>query len=186
MLLIRTNCVYNIRNTFFCFSRFYTLVSKKDKLKEIPIFQELPPLFKGNALEKVQQAQIQTLDPTHERTLLFSKKSPYSVKPGDILQVETYNSLPNKTNVSTFSGYIIAIRRKGVDTSFRLRNQIMKTGVEIQFNLYSPTIKSIKVLLRGALGRIRRAKLYYLRQPKHNPGPVENIIKNKEKQSKSY
>ncbi|KAG4305603.1 hypothetical protein PORY_001159 [Pneumocystis oryctolagi] len=149
------------------------------------IFPELPVLFKGNALEKIQKTQIQTLDPTGERTLLFSRKSKNSVKPGDILQVETYNSLPNKTNVSTFSGYLIAIRRKGIDTSFRLRNQIAKTGVEMQFSLYNPAIKSIEILLRGALGRVRRAKLYYLRQSKHNPGPIENLIKLKEKQHKT-
>ncbi|KAG5518691.1 hypothetical protein PMAC_002660 [Pneumocystis sp. 'macacae'] len=128
---------YGVKNKYkktYVLNIVYTILAKKEnKFKEIPIFQDFPSLFKGNALERVQQTQIQALDPTSERTLLFSKKSPYSIRPGDILQVETYNSLPNKTNISTFSGYLIAIRRKGVDTSFRLRNQIMKTGVEIQF-----------------------------------------------------
>ncbi|KAG5438787.1 hypothetical protein PCANB_002507 [Pneumocystis canis] len=160
------------------------VVNKYGNLKKIPIFERLPPLFKGNAMEILEKNHIQTLDPTGEKTLLFSKKSQNSIKPGDILQVETYNSLPNKTNISIFSGYLIAIHRKGVNTSFRLRNQVMRTGVEMQFNLYSPAIKNIKVILRGALGRIRRAKLYYLRQPRHNPGPVEILLKDKEKQHK--
>ncbi|QSL64939.1 hypothetical protein MERGE_002243 [Pneumocystis wakefieldiae] len=170
---------------FFFFSRFSSSITKKgNNLKKIPIYDDLPVLFKGDALKKVQLSQIQILDPTNERTLLFSKKNSNSARPGDILQVETYNALPNKSNISTFSGYLIAVHRKGIDTSFRLRNHILKTGVEVKFNLYSPAIKSIKILLKKAIGRVRRAKLYYLRQPKHNPGSVENLLRQKEKQCK--
>lgn len=169
----------NIINGFSCFPKFFSSIVKKDNLKKIPIHEQLPILFKGDVLKDVQLTQIQVLDPTGERTLLFSKKSPNAVRPGDILQVETYNALPNKSNVSVFSGYLIAIHRRGIDTSFRLRNHIMRTGVEIQFSLYSPAIKSIKILLKKGIGKTRRAKLYYLRQPRHNPGAVENLIKQK-------
>lgn len=196
MFFIRVNYTYkkvfgikisrrDIHNNFFCFFKFCNSIIKKDISKKIRIYEDLPVLFKGDALKQFQLSQIQTLDPTGERTQLFSKKSPNSVRPGDILQVETYNALPNKSNTSTFSGYIIAIHRKGVDTSFRLRNHIMRTGVEIKFNLYSPTIKSIKILLKKAIGRVRRAKLYYLRQPKHNPGPIENLLRKKEKEEQN-
>ncbi|KTW29778.1 ribosomal protein L19 [Pneumocystis carinii B80] len=175
-----------MREFFFLFSKFYSSITKKgNNLGKIPIYEDLPVLFKGNAVKKIESSQIQILDPTGERTLLFSKKNSNSARPGDILQVESYNALPNKSNISIFSGYLIAVHRKGINTSFRLRNHIFKTGVEIKFNLYSPAIKSIKILLKKAIGRVRRAKLYYLRQLKHNPGPVENLLKQKEKQCKT-
>ena len=71
---------------------------------------------------------------------------------------------------ATFSGVLVSIRRRGVDTSFVLRNIISRTGVEMQFFVNSPHLKDIKVVSRpaGNAGktegvRVRRAKLFYLR-----------------------
>jgi large subunit ribosomal protein L19 len=67
----------------------------------------------------------------------------------------------------SFSGVMLAVRRRGVDTSFVLRNIIHGTGVEMQFFVNSPHLKDIQVL-RDHSGKrggrsVRRAKLYYLR-----------------------
>jgi large subunit ribosomal protein L19 len=62
-----------------------------------------------------------------------------------------------------FTGVLIAVRRRGQDTSFRLRNVIQRTGVEMQFFANSPSLKEIKVVRTPPGGRMRRAKLFYLR-----------------------
>jgi len=71
---------------------------------------------------------------------------------------------------ATFSGVLVSVRRRGLDTSFVLRNIISRTGVEMQFFVNSPHLKDIKVISRagGGSGRkegvkVRRAKLFYLR-----------------------
>ena len=67
---------------------------------------------------------------------------------------------------------LLAVRRSGVATSFVLRNNTHKLGVEARFNAYSPAIKQIRVIQRAdarkgdrssGLLRTRRAKPYYMR-----------------------
>jgi len=76
---------------------------------------------------------------------------------------------------------MIAVRRAGIDTAFRLRTVVTRVGVEQLFKLYSPLIKVIRVLHRGALRgkRYRRAKLYYTRVPgtRNTLGGVENVLR---------
>jgi len=71
----------------------------------------------------------------------------------------------------------MGMRRRGVDTSFRLRNVVNKTGVEQVFKVCSPMIKEIKVV-RRAIGRkgpvkdLRKAKINWIRE---KPGILSNI-----------
>lgn len=118
------------------------------------------------------EAQLRSeRDPKFYFTSLFSRTSKNQIPPGSVLTIETYTN-SSKTSFSTFSGVLIAIRRRGLSTSFILRNIVSKLGVEIRFNLYSPLLKEIKVIQRAIEGknkkgsglrRARRAKLYYLR-----------------------
>lgn len=114
----------------------------------------------------------QEYDPSSKLTSLFSRKSSERIPVGSVVLVETYTNA-TKTGMSTFSGILLAVRRRGVSTSFVIRNIVSKTGVEIRFNLYSPLLKDVKVVQRalagkddrsGRLRRTRRAKLYYLRR----------------------
>uniref|UniRef100_A0A0E0NFP3 Ribosomal protein L19 n=1 Tax=Oryza rufipogon TaxID=4529 RepID=A0A0E0NFP3_ORYRU len=76
------------------------------------------------------------------------------VQPGCILQMRL--QVPeNKRRESTLKGIVIARRNAGINTTFRLRRLVAGVGVD-----YSPNIKEIKVLDRK---KVRRAKLYYLR-----------------------
>lgn len=59
-----------------------------------------------------------------------------------------------------FVGICIARRNNGLGSTFTLRNVLNGMGVEMMFELYSPTLREVKVL---KLERRRRAKLYYLR-----------------------
>ncbi|CDU21988.1 related to 50S ribosomal protein L19 [Sporisorium scitamineum] len=124
-------------------------------------------------------------DPGNRLTKLFDRKSPQRIPPGSVLIVESWTS-PLKTNFSSFSGVLIAVRRRGVSTSFVLRNLVQKLGVEMRFNLYSPLLKDVRVIQKaeagkndksGRLRRTRRAKLYYLRKDSRRLAGIGNVIK---------
>ncbi|KAI9473613.1 MAG: 50S ribosomal protein L19 [Benjaminiella poitrasii] len=118
-------------------------------------------------MEQITKQQIETAN-TDGRRELFDRHNPQAIRPGSIVLVETFNG-PGETTTSTFMGVCIAIRRKGIDTNFTLRNIVMRVGVEQRYSLYSPLLKSIKVLQKPSDIKFRRAKLYYLRD---NPGKV--------------
>jgi len=81
------------------------------------------------------------------------------IKPGHIIQLKV--EVPeNKRRVSVLKGIVIARRNAGLNSTFRIRRQVAGVGVESVFPLYSPNIKEIKVLDQK---KVRRAKLYYLR-----------------------
>lgn len=107
-------------------------------------------------MNAVQEAQLAQLDPTGERRALFDyRRSPRSVKVGDILRVTFKNGDP-------FSGVCLSIRLRGVDTSFLLRNQLTRVGVEMSIKVFSPNVESVEIVQR-AEKRKRRARLYYMR-----------------------
>lgn len=101
-----------------------------------------------------------TLSPPEKQALLqkyFSRRSKDVLQPGSIVTV-LQDQAPTQ-----FTGVLIAIRRRGQATSFRLRNILQRTGVEMQFFANSPSLKEIKVVRPPPKGRMRRAKLFYLR-----------------------
>lgn len=116
----------------------------------------------------LRQAQITTLDPTGARTRLFDKEQADAAKPGDVLMVSTKSGEP-------FSGVLIEIRRRGVDTAVLLRGQMMKTSVESWFKVYSPTVTAINIIWRRPK-RARRARLTYMRKPQHDMGSVDHLV----------
>ncbi|KAF8029420.1 hypothetical protein BT93_E1967 [Corymbia citriodora subsp. variegata] len=67
----------------------------------------------------------------------------------------------NKRRLSTLEGIVIARRNAGLNSTFRIRRLVAGVGIESLFPLYSPNIKEIKVLDKR---KVRRAKLYYLRE----------------------
>lgn len=88
---------------------------------------------------------------------LFSRKSPKQLRPGSILTINMEHA------PTVFTGVLISIRRKGMDTSIVVRNVIQRTGVDMQLYVNSPHLKEIKVLRTPPNGRMKRAKLYFLR-----------------------
>ena len=81
-------------------------------------------------------------------------------RPGDTLKVSVKVIEGNRERVQAFEGVCIARRNRGVNSAFTVRKISYGEGVERVFPLYSPRIDSIEVVRRG---RVRRAKLYYLR-----------------------
>ncbi len=83
--------------------------------------------------------------------------------PGDTLQVRVKIREGEKERIQPFEGVCIKKRRGGARSTFTVRKISYGIGVERIFPTNSPLIDSIKILSRG---KVRRAKLYYLRKLK--------------------
>ena len=104
-----------------------------------------------NLLQKFEDSQLQ------------ARKAEYDAPefaPGDTVRVNVKVVEGTRERVQAFEGVCIAIKRAGINSSFTVRKISYGEGVERVFPLHSPRIDSIEVLRRG---RVRRAKLYYLR-----------------------
>ena len=82
---------------------------------------------------------------------------------GDTVRVNVKIREGDKSRIQVFEGVVIAIKKNGLSSTFTVRKVSVGYGVERIFPLYSPTIQTIEVVKRG---RVRRAKLYYLRERK--------------------
>ncbi|PSR76231.1 translation protein SH3-like domain-containing protein [Coniella lustricola] len=121
-------------------------------------------------LEAHHAYQIKKMDPSGSRTRLFSKLNPDSARVGDVLLVT------HKRAAEPFAGVLIGIRRRGIETAILLRGQLTKIGVEMWFKVYSRSVTGIEIVRRSKK-RARRAKLTFMRQPKHDMGSVDNIVR---------
>jgi large subunit ribosomal protein L19 len=82
-------------------------------------------------------------------------------RPGDAVKVHVKVTEGNRSRVQVFEGDVIARRGSGVRASFTVRKiSFNNVGVERTFPLHAPVIDRIEVVRRG---KVRRAKLYYLR-----------------------
>jgi large subunit ribosomal protein L19 len=81
--------------------------------------------------------------------------------PGDTVRVHVKVIEGEKERVQMFEGVVIRRRGSGASTSFTVRRISYGVGVERTFPLHSPRIERVDVVRRG---RVRRSKLYYLRQ----------------------
>ena len=94
-----------------------------------------------------------------QKTWLRSDLPPF--RSGDTLKVNVRVKEGDKERIQAFEGVCIARRGSGVSESFTVRKISNGVGVERIFPVHSPMIADITVIRRG---RVRRAKLYYLRQ----------------------
>ncbi len=101
---------------------------------------------------------IQTLE--REQIAKLGKTLP-EFQPGDTVTVNVKVKEGERTRVQAYEGVCIARSGSGFQESFTVRKISYGEGVERVFPLYSPMIDSIKVVRRG---KVRRAKLYYLRE----------------------
>ena len=100
---------------------------------------------------------IEQLD--REQIARLGKQVP-DFQPGDTLQVNVKVVEGERTRVQAYEGVCIARSGGGLNESFTVRKISYGEGVERVFPLHSPLIDSVKVVRRG---KVRRAKLYYLR-----------------------
>ncbi len=102
---------------------------------------------------------IQQLEKEQAAKLASARAIP-DFQPGDTLQVNVKVVEGDRTRVQAYEGVCIARSGGGIQESFTVRKISYGEGVERVFPVYSPMIESIKVVRRG---KVRRAKLYYLR-----------------------
>ena len=102
---------------------------------------------------------IQTLEAEQAAKLAAIRPIP-EFQPGDTLIVNVKVKEGERTRVQAYEGVCIARTGGGLNESFTVRKISYGEGVERIFPVYSPNIDSIKVIRRG---KVRRAKLYYLR-----------------------
>jgi large subunit ribosomal protein L19 len=91
---------------------------------------------------------------------LLAERGVPDFRPGDTLRVNVKVIEGTRERVQAFEGVCIARRNRGINSAFTVRKISYGEGVERVFPLHSPRIESIDVVRRG---RVRRAKLYYLR-----------------------
>lgn len=82
-------------------------------------------------------------------------------RPGDTVKVHVRVVEGNRERIQVFQGVVISRRGSGTKETFTVRKVSYGIGVERTFPLHSPLISKIEVVTRG---KVRRAKLYYLRQ----------------------
>ncbi|KAL2256439.1 hypothetical protein VTK26DRAFT_1686 [Humicola hyalothermophila] len=130
-----------------------------------PITLTPPP---KDPLAALHEKQIQKMDPTGARTALFAKTRE-AAKVGDVLMVT------HRRGGEPFAGVCLSIRRRGIDTAILLRNHLGKVGVEMWFKVYNKNVAGIEIVKRRPK-RARRARLTYMRKPKHDMGSVEDLV----------
>ncbi|XP_010692245.2 50S ribosomal protein L19, chloroplastic [Beta vulgaris subsp. vulgaris] len=120
---------------------------------------DVPTRIKFKRLDKTARHIMQILDKEAVQEVKGQREIP-DIKPGYIIQLKL--EVPeNKRRITTIKGIVIARRNAGLNSTFRIRRLVAGVGVESLLPMYSPNIKEIKVLDKK---KVRRAKLYYLRE----------------------
>ncbi|UXN74418.1 50S ribosomal protein L19 [Devosia sp. A8/3-2] len=105
----------------------------------------------SNIIEQIEAEQVAALS---------AKRELPEFTHGDTIKVWVKIKEGNKERLQAYEGVVIAVTGGGITSSFTVRKISYGEGVERVFPLYSPNIASVEVLKRG---KVRRAKLYYLR-----------------------
>lgn len=111
-----------------------------------------------NVLEKIQRENL--------------KKNMPDFKGGDTVRVHTKIKEGDKERIQIFEGVVLRTKGHGREASFTVRKVSYGVGVERIFPLHSPMIDRIEVMSRG---RVRRARLYYLRDLAGKKARIEGV-----------
>ena len=110
---------------------------------------------------------------------IIKKREVPDFKSGDTVKVNVFVTEGNKERIQAFEGICIARSNRGFNSTFTVRKISHGEGVERVFPIYSPMLESIKLVRRG---KVRRSKLYYLRQRSGKSARIaekKDIIKKK-------
>ena len=107
---------------------------------------------------------------------ILSNKKFTEFSPGDTVKVGVKIVEGKRERIQFFEGVCIAKKNRDINSSFTVRKISFGEGVERTFALYSPIVDSIVVIRSG---KVRRAKLYYLRDRKGKSARIAEKIKKK-------
>ena len=105
---------------------------------------------------------------------IVANKKITEFSPGDTIKVGVKIIEGKRERIQYFEGVCIAKKNRDINSSFKVRKISFGEGVERTFALYSPNVDSIKVIRSG---KVRRAKLYYLRDRKGKSARIAEKIK---------
>jgi len=118
---------------------------------------------------------IEEINNSTIKKILGKKKIPEFFA-GDTIKVGVRIAEAKRERIQYFEGVCIAKKNRDLNSSFTVRKISFGEGVERTFALYSPNVDSIKVIRSG---KVRRAKLYYLRDRKGKSARITEKIKKK-------
>ena len=118
---------------------------------------------------------IEEINQNNVKKILSEKKIP-DFFPGDVVKVGVRITEGKKERIQYFEGVCIAKKSRDLNSSFTVRKISFGEGVERTFALYSPNVDTVKVIRSG---KVRRAKLYYLRDRKGKSARIAEKIKKK-------
>jgi len=118
-------------------------------------------------IEDINKAAVQKITASRKIT---------DFSPGDTINVGVKIVEGKRERIQYFEGVCIAKKNRDLNSSFTVRKISFGEGVERTFALYSPNVASIKVIRSG---KVRRAKLYYLRDRKGKAARIAEKIKKK-------
>ena len=113
-----------------------------------------------NIINKIEQEQLK------------ADVTPFNV--GDTIKVHVKIQEGDKSRIQIFEGTVIAKKHGGVNETFTVRRVAHGCGIERVFPLYSPVVEKVEVIRRG---KVRRAKLYYLRDRVGKAAKVKEQIR---------
>lgn len=109
-----------------------------------------------------------------EKSLIAGMEVP-ELRPGYTVRVHTKVKEGDKERIQVFEGIVIAKKEGGIRSTFTVRKISYGIGVERIFPLYSPMIDKIEVVSKG---KVRRAKLYYLRKLRGKAARIKELRPN--------
>ena len=118
---------------------------------------------------------IEEINQHNVKKILSEKKIP-NFFPGDVVKVGVRITEGKRDRIQYFEGVCIAKKNRDINSSFTVRKISFGEGVERTFALYSSIVDSIKVTRSG---KVRRAKLYYLRDRTGKSARIAEKIKKK-------
>ena len=118
---------------------------------------------------------IEEINQSIVKKIVSERKHP-DFFPGDIVKVGVRITEGKRDRIQYFEGVCIAKKNRDINSSFTVRKISFGEGVERTFALYSPIVDTIKVVRSG---KVRRAKLYYLRDRTGKSARIAEKIKKK-------
>ena len=118
---------------------------------------------------------IDEINRSNLKKIISERKHP-DFFPGDIVKVGVRITEGKRDRIQYFEGVCISKKNRDLNSSFTVRKISFGEGVERTFALYSPIVDSIKVIRSG---KVRRAKLYYLRDRTGKSARITEKIKKK-------
>jgi large subunit ribosomal protein L19 len=146
-----------------------------------------------NLLNKIEKENInlmsdllvKDMDQEKQKSIIKEKKEKYlnrknTFSIGDLVKVHFKIIEGTKERIQNFEGYVISVKGSGISTSVKVRKNSFGVGVERTFPLYSPKVDDIELIRKG---KIRRSKLYYLRNRTGKSAVIKEKIASKGKSS---